>query len=69
MELFIGTFGLSHELHNKVQPIQAPDWKEAVKLMNEKHGSNWAFMYNEKLYENTEKKRLSLLKKEQKNLV
>lgn len=51
MQTFYHTFGIGHPLSHKVQPIVASDCTEALKVMFSKHGSRWAFQYNEKQWE------------------
>lgn len=46
MIYYIGTFGVGHELHDKVQPIFAGSKEQAENLMATRHGKEWTFMYS-----------------------
>lgn len=47
MKKFYGTFGLGHKEQGFIQPIIATDESEAHKLMFEKYGPKFAFIYDE----------------------
>jgi len=44
--IYIGTFGIGHALHGKVQLIKASSKHEAEQVMFEEHGKGWAFVYS-----------------------
>jgi len=48
MKNYYATFGMGHDQQGYIQPIQAKDETEAHKLMFEKYGAKFAFVYSEK---------------------
>lgn len=66
MEKWIFTFGGNHALEGKCQPVYAENYSRARETMAEVYGSNWAFQYSEKDWEEfkNDKTRMWPLEKE-----